>query len=81
MSQKEIERDRENAIKVKPITNVGQNAFLPFPAIALACWAYRRLETWPDLLAACKVAVLALTHEPINPDDIKFIEDAITKAE
>ena len=34
----------------------------------------------PDLLSACEVAVLALTHEPINPDDIEFIKAAIAKA-
>jgi len=34
----------------------------------------------PELLAACEVAVLALTHEPINPKDIEFIKDAIAKA-
>ncbi len=33
------------------------------------------------LLAACRVAVLAMTHEPINPDDVKFIKQAIEQAE
>ena len=33
-----------------------------------------------DLLAACEVAVLALTHQPIHPDDIRFIKDAIAKS-
>ena len=33
------------------------------------------------LVKACEVAVLALTHKPINPDDIEFIEAAIAKAE
>lgn len=35
----------------------------------------------PDLLEACKVAILALTHEPINLEDVEFIKHAITKAE
>ena len=34
----------------------------------------------PELLAACEIAILALTHEPINPKDIEFIQQAITKA-
>lgn len=44
--------------------------------------ARKKLEAAaPDLLDACKIAILALTHEPINPKDIKFIQQAITKAE
>lgn len=35
----------------------------------------------PKLLKACEIAVLAMTHEPINPDDIKFIQAAIVAAE
>jgi len=35
----------------------------------------------PELLEACKVALLAMTHEPINQNDIKFVEAVITKAE
>ncbi|KKN22355.1 hypothetical protein LCGC14_0916210 [marine sediment metagenome] len=34
----------------------------------------------PDLLTACEVAVLALTFEPINPEDIEFIKKAIAEA-
>ena len=34
----------------------------------------------PELLEACKVAVLALTHEPIHPGDIEFVKAAIAKA-
>lgn len=34
----------------------------------------------PDLLAACEIAILTLTHEPINPEDIEFIAQAIAKA-
>ncbi len=34
----------------------------------------------PDLLEACKVAVLALTHDPINPKDVEFVQAAIAKA-
>ena len=33
-----------------------------------------------ELLAACEVAVLALTHKPINPKDMAFIEQTITNA-
>lgn len=40
----------------------------------------RLIAAAPDLLSACEVAVLALTHEPINPEDIEFIKQAITKA-
>ncbi len=34
----------------------------------------------PNLLATCEVAVLALTHRPINPKDIEFIKQAIAEA-
>lgn len=35
----------------------------------------------PALRTACEVAVLALTHRPINPKDIDFIKQAIAKTE
>jgi len=38
------------------------------------------IEQRDKLLTACEVAVLALTHEPVNPDDIEFIKAAIAKA-
>ncbi len=41
----------------------------------------RLIAAAPVLLEACQIAVLALTHEPINPDDIKVIRQAIAKAE
>lgn len=40
-----------------------------------------RAEAAPKLLEACKIALLALTHKPINPDDIAYIKSAIAKAE
>ena len=39
-----------------------------------------QLKNTAGLLSACEVAVLALTHEPINPDDIEFIKKAIAEA-
>ena len=41
----------------------------------------RRWNSQPDLLEACEVAILALTHQPINQKDIEFIQQAIAKAE
>jgi hypothetical protein len=34
----------------------------------------------PDLLEACEVALLAVTHNPVNPADVAFIQTAIAKA-
>ncbi len=34
----------------------------------------------PDLLWACKIALLALTHKPINPKDIELIRQTIANA-
>lgn len=40
----------------------------------------KKLEKQRDiLLMACEVAVLALTHKPINLDDIKFIKETIAE--
>ncbi len=33
------------------------------------------------LLETCRVAVLALTHLPVNPDDVQFIQRAIKQVE
>ena len=41
---------------------------------------HKQLEVVQALVKACEVAVLALTHEPINPGDIEFIKAAIAKA-
>ena len=48
---------------------------------ALAKELVRRWNSQPDLLEACEVAILALTHQPINQKDIEFIQQAIAKAE
>ncbi len=39
------------------------------------CW-----NSHAALRTACEVAVLALTHKPINPDDVAFVKAAIAKA-
>ena len=32
-----------------------------------------------QLQEACEIALLALTHKPINPDDVAFVKTAIAK--
>ena len=41
----------------------------------------RLIAAAPDLLVACEVAILAMEHRPINPQDIEFIKTAVAKVE
>ena len=52
-----MDREQGNKIKVNESTQVGDINGIGIDAEDLQRWAYRRLETWPDLLDACKQAV------------------------
>lgn len=50
-----LTREQTNKIKINPDVIVGfSGTGGDICAEQLAKWAYRRLETWPDLLDACK---------------------------
>lgn len=72
-----MNKKEANKIQVNRSTQVGSINGVGIDAEDLEKWAYRRLKTWPELLTACEVAVLALTHTPVNPKDIKTIKKAI----
>lgn len=60
--------------KIRPVDvlNASETKFVDE---LVKCW-----NNHDDLLAACEVAVLAMTHEPINPADVVFVGAAIAAA-
>ena len=41
----------------------------------------RLIAAAPALLGACEVALLAMTHEPLNPEDVEVVKAAIAATE
>ncbi len=57
-----LTKKQSNKIKVAETTEVAYINGEKIYAENLQKWAYRRLETWPELLATCKLA-----HENLSP--------------
>lgn len=49
MNREEADKIQIEAETMVSVSETGEH----FVAENLTCWAYRRVETWPDLLSAC----------------------------
>ncbi len=79
-----LTKEEANKIRIKKTTEVGCVASVSFCAEDLYKWAYRRLETWPDLLEASKDFVSGYTHflncidfgqSALDADAIRFMNE------
>jgi len=87
-----LTREQADKINVELHTILGKYFFDDtlhiIQAECLAKWAYRRVKTWPDLLAACEAALTVINKlHPGNPEEARYklslerkLEAAITKA-
>ena len=76
-----LTKEQSNKIKVTEITEVGYINGEKIYAENLQKWAYRRLETWPELLDACKYTIEQLKSVKGKAFPIMPILQAIAKAE
>ena len=71
--------DYENLLKYTGVSETIEQEI--FANAELFVKAPQTKQQRDELLEACKIAILALTHTPINPDDIAFIQQAIASVE
>ena len=82
--------EEANKIQITGLTKVAHVNGKPMYAENLQRWAYRRLETWPELLEACKHGAMSSHHQSCSHGKrgdgntcechIKKCQDAVAKA-